>query len=231
MKNLLKKENVIDGIKIPDKEYEDAIDEIFADAEDAEEAEEAEIKRGIYYWHFRLTLSQDCTTEESRKNSGDHSMKNLRRKSLWAIDKFKELYIKRKHADDWTAVIELYDSKGEYTKPHLHFNFISEKSRDTMIKPIKAAYLEENGETLIGNEMYSLKPATFIDDNKWFRYGYKQLPCLDHPLNLTPKRNHKGIKNQERMYQRAHDQWIIGCEVNQKKRHTIKQKKNDSTEL
>ena len=183
------------------------------EVQEMSEDEEPETNRGIYYWHFRLTLSQEEATEESRAK--EMHPRRLRANCQYLIDKICDLYIKPKYRKTWTAVIEYYDSKGEYTKPHLHFNFISEKSRDTMIKPIKAAYLENEGETLIGNKMFSLKPATFIDHDKWFRYALKQLPSLDSKLNLTPLENHNGAL--EDMRQRAHDQWIIGCEVNQSK--------------
>ncbi|AXH78376.1 MAG: hypothetical protein [Circular genetic element sp.] len=198
-------------------EHEKELDEYFEDLSEGEEDDE-EDPRGYYFWHFRLTLSQDCTTEESRKKL--HAPTLLRKKCRPYINKILELYVKRSERKYWTACIEYYNDKGEYTKPHLHFNFTSHHVRDTMIRPLDLIHEAQVGFPLrgSGNAYFSLKPCAEVNYDKWRRYALKQLPTgPENTLNLTPAINHGGLENQTKMWQRAHDQWILGCEVNQSK--------------
>lgn len=121
--------------------------------------------------------------------------------------------------DRCTVGLEYMNSYGAPTHPHMHIHFTSRSKKDTIIKQLRRR-AQEYGETMRTNKVFSLKPETYVVEEKFFRYPLKQ------GLNIDWQ---KGFKEEEytQMHLMANDCWKIGCEVNNSK----KDRKEESTDL
>lgn len=162
------------------------------------------------YVKIRLTLDDDVVSEESLKNNNRHRPSTLKKRANDYVQKMIKDHAKQRGI--YSAVVEILDKFGNYTRPHLHLHFVSTKKDDTIRTSLKRLYFELNDEKLKGNNLYSMKLETFIDDDRFYRYPLKQLESLDSPFNLTPPR--QGL---EILRQVALAQWKLGCEINQSK--------------
>lgn len=163
----------------------------------------------LAYVKIRLTLDDEIVTPETLKKM--HSPARLSRRAEPYVTKMINDHAKQRGL--YTAVVEILDKLGNYTRPHLHLHFVSTKKDDTIRTSLKREYFAQNDEILKGNNLYSMKFETFIDDDRFYRYPLKQLETLDTPLNLTPPRQGLDVLRQV-----ALAQWKLGCEINQSKK-------------
>ena len=191
------------------------IDEIFAEApEESEDEADETIRNGYYYYSLRLHFDEDPCTEESIEKGGEHSATNLKKQAQPFIDKILELYVHGQWKHRWIAGIERKDKCGFYARPHLHFNFVSSTVKPTIQAELRRLHLVVQQCQLKGNNMYSLQQHVLIND-EWWRYPLKQFSKLRSGLNLTDRGNFPSKLAE--MHKRAHDQWLIGIPINQKK--------------
>jgi len=77
-------------------------------------------------------------------------------------------------SDGFITADEKKNKFGEETKRHFHFNFTSDKKKDTIQKGIRSFY-SERGYVCKGNRCYSLQQCDEPEDyDRWFRYCMKE---------------------------------------------------------
>lgn len=77
-------------------------------------------------------------------------------------------------SDGYITADEKKNKYGEDTKRHFHFNFTSDKKKDTIQKGIRSFY-SERGYVCKGNRCYSLQQCDEPEDyDRWFRYCMKE---------------------------------------------------------
>lgn len=77
-------------------------------------------------------------------------------------------------ADGYITADESINKFGESAKRHFHFNFTSDKKKDTIQKGIRTFY-SERGYVCKGNRCYSLQQLEEPEDyDRWFRYCMKE---------------------------------------------------------
>lgn len=113
----------------------------------------------LHAYKFRYTFPLGTTVT-------DESLPNI----IGSLNKFVKMF----NFTLGTIGIEDLDKFGEQTHLHIHIHCFSEKKIDALRKAFKKLMSTE-GEKREGNELYSLKEAKDVDEQKRFlRYPFKQ---------------------------------------------------------
>jgi len=181
------------------------------DSEDEESQLEKTTKSQCdIYYKFRYTFREDEKDIKGQKDTCRYILSLL--KKFIILNKF-------------TLGIECFKSGMEEAKPHVHIHFVSRTKKDTIIKSLKRADINDGCNLFHGNRCYALGIEVNVNEDKFFRYPFKQQKGDTYRYTIFGS-----FINSERagtLRDEAYAVWITACEIQNKKN----EKKEDNDQL
>lgn len=169
--------------------------------------------RPIVWYKLRITIDDDKYTPENKR------LKHFKT----ALQDFVEVVKPYVYLRKITSGLELHNSSGEYTYPHIHIHFKSQTKKDTILKKLKRFYEARWDEPMTGLKKYSFKPEHDVNEQRFFRYPLKQATTVDE-VAITEGFSDDEVEDMRKV---AHAQWKLATEINDAK----KTKKDEHTSI